>query len=221
MDNAFEYNIIMKDKVLTLLKKSNAISTGHFVYTSGKHASRYINKMALFAHPIYASSIGALFATKYKDKEIEVVVAPALGGIILSQWVAYHLSMINNRDIIGIYTEKGAHDEQVFTRDYDTYVKRKNILIVEDIVTTGGSVSKVVRSVKKAGGKIIDACSIININPNSNSLTKKNIGTSLSSLIKLPITLYDEKDCILCKQSIPINTKLAHGREYLQKKLIN
>src|SRR6266571_5558708 len=64
------YNQIpaMHDEVLELLKKSEAIFTGHFVYTSGKHAPRYLNKMALFAHPIYASEMGKLFAKKYKDQ---------------------------------------------------------------------------------------------------------------------------------------------------------
>src|SRR5947209_18079598 len=113
------------EEVLDLLKKSEAIFSGHFVFTSGKHAPRYLNKMALFAHPIYASEMGKLFANKYKDRKIEVVVAPALGGIILAQWVAYHLSQLTNKDIIGIYTEKTSDSQQVFTRGYDAYVKKK------------------------------------------------------------------------------------------------
>ncbi len=97
---------LVTDKVLELLKRSDAIFQGHFVYTSGKHAPRYLNKMALFAHPLNASEMGKLFAEKYKDRDIDVVVAPALGGIVLAQWVAYHLSKLKDKEILSVYTEK-------------------------------------------------------------------------------------------------------------------
>ncbi len=208
----------MTNEVLNLLKKSEAIIFGHFVFTSGKHAPRYVNKMALFAHPIYASKMGILFAKKYQDKKIDVVVAPALGGIILSTWTAYHLSKLNKKDIIGIYTEKTPEKQQIFTRGYDKYVNNKNILIVEDVVTTGGSVRKVVDSVKKAGGKIIEVCSIANLNENPTTITDKVIGAKFSYLTALPVTTYDEKNCPLCKQNVPINTVVGHGAQFVAKR---
>ncbi len=209
----------MNDEVLELLKKSQSIfSDDHFVFTSGKHAPRYIDKMALFAHPIYASEMGKLFAEKYKDQEIDVVVAPAMGGIILSQWTAYHLSQFNKKDILGIYTEKTADSQQIFTRGYDKYVKGKNILIVEDNVTTGGSVTKVVDAVRAAGGTISEVCSMTNINPQPETITDEVIGAKYASLSQLPVILYDEADCPMCKQNIPINTEHGHGKKYLEAK---
>lgn len=208
----------MNDEVIKLLEKSGSIFTGHFVFISGKHAPRYIDKMALFAHPIYASEMGKLFAEKYKDTNIEVVVAPAMGGIILSQWTAYHLSKLNEKDIIGIYTEKTPDNQQIFTRGYDKYVKGKNILIVEDNVTTGGSVRKVVDAVKKAGGIIVEVRSMTNINPKPETITDNVIGAKYSSLSELPVVLYDEEDCPLCKNEVPINAELGHGKKYLEAK---
>jgi orotate phosphoribosyltransferase len=206
----------MQDEVVQLLEKSGSIfSNSHFVFTSGKHAPRYIDKMALFAHPIYASAMGELFAKKFQNASIDVVVAPAMGGIILSQWTAYHLSHLLNRAIIGIYTEKTPDSQQVFTRGYDKYVIDKNVLIVEDNVTTGGSVRKVVDAVKKAGGNIIEVCSMTNINPKPQSITDNIIGAKYSSLSELPVIVYDPENCPLCEQNVPINTEHGHGNKFL------
>lgn len=207
-------------QVLSLLEKGNGIFTGHFVYTSGKHAPRYIDKMALFAHPILVSKMAKLFADKYKSKRIDVVVAPAMGGIILSTWVAYHLSKLNKRDVLGIYTEKTPDGDQVFTRGYDKYVKGKRVLVVEDNVTTGGSVRKTVNGVKKAGGIIVEVCSMTNINPDPKSINDKVIGAKYSYLAELPVVLYEEKKCDLCRDNVPINTNVGHGKKFLEAKKI-
>src|SRR4051812_25305223 len=135
----------MENKAIQLLTQTNAvINNSHIVGTSGKHMSLYINKDALYPHTQAVSEIGRLFALKHKKLAIDVVAGPALGGIILSTWTAYHLSKMVKRDILGIYSEKTQEKEQIFTRGYDALVKGKNILIVEDIVTTGGSVKKLV-----------------------------------------------------------------------------
>src|SRR5258708_30036094 len=114
----------MNDEVIELLKKTGAIFTdSHFVGTSGRHMSLYINKDALYPHTKETSRIGELFAEQNKNLDIDVVAAPALGGIILSTWTAYHLSAIKNREILSVYTEKDAEKNQVFTRGYDNLVK--------------------------------------------------------------------------------------------------
>lgn len=83
----------MNDKALQLLKETNALlMDDHFVGTSGRHLNIYINKDALYPHTKQTSQMGELFAEKNKDLEIDVVAAPALGGIILSTWTAFHLS---------------------------------------------------------------------------------------------------------------------------------
>lgn len=142
--------------VVKILKNIKAIATDdHFVYTSGKHGSVYIRKDILYPNTKRMSQVCKLFAEKFKDRDVDVVVGPSIGGIILSQWTAHHLSKLKKKEVIGIFTEKDEDSNQVFKRGYDKLVKGKKVLIVEDLTTTGGSVKKVVDSVKKAGGKVV------------------------------------------------------------------
>src|ERR1041385_4105241 len=107
-------------EVLDLLKKSGAIITNsHFVLTSERHCDTYVNKDFLYLHTADVSRMGELFAEKVKNLDMDVVVGPALGGIILSQWVAYHLSKIKGKEVLSVYTEKDSSGGQIFTRGYD------------------------------------------------------------------------------------------------------
>lgn len=188
----------------------------HFVGTSGKHLSLYINKDALYPHTAETSRMGELFAEKNQDLDIDVVAGPALGGIILSTWTAYHLSRIKKKEVLGVYTEKDADKNQVFTRGYDKLVKGKNVLVIEDLTTTGGSVKKVVDSVRRAGGNVVQVCVMVNRDPaNVNS---DFIGAPFSALAVLKAESWDEADCPLCRQNVPINTTVAHGKKYLEQK---
>ena len=203
----------MQNEVIDMLKKSGAVITNsHIVYTSGRHGSIYINKDALYPHTAFSSRVGELFAQKYKDTDIDVIAAPALGGIILSQWTAYHLSKIKNKEILGVYTEKTPDNDQIFKRGYESLVKNKNVLILEDLTTTGGSVKKVVDSVRKAGGKVQAACVMVNRNP---EITSETIGASFSSLTVLKAESFLEAECPLCKKNIPINTTVGHGAKFI------
>ncbi len=207
----------MDQDVVSLLKSINAVITDdHFVYTSGKHGSVYINKDALYPHTEKSSQVGQMFAEKFKDQDIDVVAAPALGGIILSQWTAYHLSKLKNKEVLGIYTEKTPDKNQIFTRGYDKLVKGKNVLVIEDLTTTGGSVKKVVDSVKAAGGNVVEVCVMVNRDPDN--VTSETVGATFSSLGVLKASAMDEKDCTLCKNNVPINTTVGHGKKYMEAK---
>ena len=207
----------MNTDVVSLLKKVGAVLTDdHFVYTSGKHGSVYINKDSLYPHTKETSKVGKMFAEKFKKIRIDVVAAPALGGIILSQWTAYHLSKLKKKEILGIYTEKDNDKNQIFTRGYDRLVKGKNVLVIEDLTTTGGSVKKVVDSVKKAGGNVVTVCVMVNRDPVG--VTSKTIGVPFTALGVLKAEAFDELDCPMCKAGIPINTSVGHGKKYLELK---
>lgn len=207
----------MNDEVIQILKKTGAIFTdSHFVGTSGRHMSLYVNKDSLYPHTAETSRIGELFAEKNKDLNIDVVAAPALGGIILSTWTAYHLSKLKNKEILSLYTEKTAENNQVFTRGYDQLVQGKNVLVIEDNVTTGDSVKKVVNSVRSAGGNVVAVCVMFNRDPDN--INSDTIGAPFSSLSIIKADSWDEKDCPLCKQNVPINTTVGHGKKYLEAK---
>ena len=199
-----------------MMKRVGAIMTdGHFVGTNGRHMATYINKDRLISHPKYSSQIGRLFANKYKNKKIEVVVAPSVAGIPLSQWTAYHLSKVSKKEVLSIYTEKTSNNNQILKRGYDFLVKKKRVLIVEDVTTTGSSVKKVIASVKMAGGKVVGVIVIINRDPKL--VSSKSVGVPFSALEVLRVASYEAKNCPLCKRSIPINTSLGHGKKFLEK----
>lgn len=202
--------------ILKILKKARAVLTDdHFVYASGKHGSVYINKDALYPHTEETSRVGRMFAERFKNEDIDVVVAPALGGIILSQWTAYHLSQLKRKEILGVFTEKTPEKSQVFTRGYDKLIKGKNVLVIEDLTTTGGSVRKVVDSVKASGGNVVAVCVMLNRDPVG--VTAEVVGGPFSALGILKAEAFDEANCPLCKAGKPINISVGHGRKYLEK----
>lgn len=207
----------MNEKVNEILKKAGAVlRDSHFVYVSGKHSSIYVNKDYIYPHHKYVSRIAEIIAGKYKNKPVEVVVGPSIGGIILSQWVAYHLSKMKGEEVLSVYTEKTADNDQIFTRGYDQFVKGKNVLVVEDIVTTGNSVKKVINSVEDAGGKVLAACSIVNKDPEH--INPDFIGVPFDYLTIIGVDVYDEKDCPLCKKGVPINIMVGHGKKFLESR---
>lgn len=203
--------------VLKILKKTGGyITSSHIVYTSGKHGEAYLNKDAIYPHTFETSKICKEIAYMFRDKNIEVVSAPALGGIILSQWTAYHLSKLTRREVLGLYTEKTPDKNQIFTRSYDKLAKGKRVLVVEDITTTGGSVKKVISSVKEAGGKVVAVCVLTNRDPEN--INSRMIGVPFFALAQVKMQAWDEKDCPLCKKNIPVNTTVGKGREFLAKR---
>lgn len=207
-----------ENQVLNILKKVGAILTDdHFVYTSGKHGSMYIDKDHLYPHTRETSQITKLFAEKYKDFDVNVVAGPALGAVVLSGWSAYHLSNLRKRKkVLGIYTEKTPDKNQVLRRGWDKLVKDKNVLVVEDLTTTGGSVRKTVDSVKAAGGNIVGVSVMVNRDPVN--ITSEVVGGPFSALSVYRADAYDEEECPLCANNVPINTEIGHGREFLQKR---
>lgn len=201
-------------EVIDILKNTGAVLTdGHFVGTSGLHFDTYVNKDFLYPHTKETSRVCRLFAEKYKDADIEVVVGPALGGIIVSQWVASHLSEIYGKEVLGIYTEKAPDSGQVFTRGYEKYVKDgKRVLVVEDIITTGISVLKSIKAVREAGGNVVGACAIVN---KTRDLDKNIFDTKFETLADVFVDTYKQEDCPLCKNGVPINTNVGHGKKFL------
>ena len=204
-------------EVVDILKKTNAVVTNsHFVYVSGKHAPEYVNKDYVYPHTAQISRIAEIIAEKYKDLPVDVIVGPSIGGIILSQWTAHHLSLLKGKEILSVFTEKQPNKDQIFMRYYGQYVKGRNVLVVEDVVTTGGSVKKVINSVLKEGGKVLAACAIVNKDPKN--INPDFIGVPFDYLAIIGMDVWDEKDCPLCKSGVPINTEIGHGKKFLEEK---
>lgn len=204
-------------KAINILKNVGAITVNsHVVLTTGRHSDGYINLDKLMPHTEDASEMGKLFAEKYQNMGIDVVAGPAVGGIILSQWVAYHLSKLKNKEILSVFAEKDNQKNQILDRGFDKLVKGKKVLVVEDFTTTGGSVKKVVDEVKRNGGKVIATCVILNREPDK--VNSDSIGAPFDSLDVFIVQSWGEEECPMCEKKVPINTEVGHGKEFLQKK---
>lgn len=209
----------MQEEVVAILKKVGAVLTdSHFVGTSGRHMSIYVNKDALLPYTEETARIGELFAEKNKDLPIEVVVAPAMGAIILGHWTAYHLAKITGREIRFVYTEKDAEENQIFKRGYDKLVVGKKALVIEDTTATGLSVRRTVKPVREAGADILRACVIIN--RDTKNITSEAVGVPLEWLAEIPAETYAPEECPLCKSGVPIDTRVGHGKQFLAGELI-
>jgi orotate phosphoribosyltransferase len=197
------------------------VTNSHFVYTSGRHSSIYINKDALYAHTKIISSLCQLMAHPYNPNQIDVVVGPVLGGIVLSQWVAHHLNAKRTTgETLAVFAEKGddgVNKKFFIGRGYDKFIPGKNILVVEDLLTTGGSVRQVVETVRQYEGNVIG----VSVLCNRGNVQPADVGdVPIHALISLSLETYTEEECPFCQQQVPINTELGKGRAFLAKKQV-
>ena len=205
-------------EIMQMFIDAGAIITGsHFVYNSGRHSSVYINKDALYLHTGIISQLCQRMVQTYIPDEIDVVVGPVLGGIVLSQWTTYALNTKRTAgETLAVYAEKESGSDRAFAfyRGYDKHIPGKNILVVEDILTTGGSVRRVVELVRKHGGNVIGVSALCN----RGNVQPKDVGdVPISTLITLDLETYAEEDCPFCEQHVPINTDVGKGRMFLAK----
>jgi orotate phosphoribosyltransferase len=204
-----------ESEILDILQKVGAFRSGHFVGVSGLHLDTYVNKNAMYPYTREMSELCRGIAQKFAGKHIEVVIGPATGGIILSQWVAYHLSELEGREVYGVYADKDG-DGFVIKRGYNDLIKGKNVLVVEDLVTTGGSLRKVIEAVRAEGGTVAGAVAVCN----RGDVTASMIGEppEFVSLLTVELGQWPEAECELCQRGIPINTDVGHGAQYLAAK---
>ena len=207
-----------QEEVLKVLSKVGAVITdSHVVLTSGKHANAYVNKDALYPNTGETSRLCRAIAEQFTYANVQVVIAPAIGGVILSQWIAHHLTDMYGRMVFGVYAEKSEDgDTFVIKRGYDRFLAGKNVLVVEDILTTGGSARKVVEAVRLIGGNLVGLGALCN----RGRITEKDVGgvPRLSALVSVELDAWDEEGCPLCAQNVPINTAVGKGREFLARK---
>lgn len=204
-------------QVLETLQKVGAFRSGHFVFTSGLHADTYVNKDALFPYINETSNLCREIATRMKDKGVDVVLGPAIAAAILSQWTAHHLTELTGKEVYAVYADKDGQGGFIVRRGYEHLVKGKNVLIVEDLTTTGGSIKKAVEAARTAGGNIVAAVALCN----RGEVTKEMVGNppEFISLLTVHLEQWPAESCDMCKSGIPINTEVGHGKEFLAKNL--
>jgi orotate phosphoribosyltransferase len=206
---------VTQDQVISVLEERGAfIRNTHVVYTSGLHGSAYINKDALYVDPDSVAVLCAQIADEFATEAVEAVAAPAIGGVALSQWTAHHLTRPGHR-VLAVFAEKQPEGTFAFRRGYDRLLRNKRTLIVEDILTTGGSLRGVIEAVRSAAGTVVGAAAICN---------RGHVGASqvgdpprFYCLADVELESWSAAACPLCEQGVPINLEVGKGRQFLER----
>jgi orotate phosphoribosyltransferase len=173
-------------EILTILKQTGALLEGHFILTSGLHSPEYIEKFRILEQPKYTEMLCKEVAEKFRNDNITVVAGPMTGGIILAYETGRQLGTK------AIFTER-VRGKMEFRRGF-TLSPSDRVLIVEDIITTGGSVREVIEEVKKTGAPIIGLGCLVD---RSNSIAKFDY--PFKPLLTMDVETYKPEECPLCK----------------------
>jgi orotate phosphoribosyltransferase len=181
------------------------IRDSHVVYTSGRHGSAYVDKDAIYPDTAAIAELCGLMADAARPLGADVVCGPALGGIILSQWVGHHLGLP------AVYAEKD-ESGMVLRRGYDRLVRGRRVLVVEDVLNTGGSVEKTIAAVRAAGGEVVGASALCN----RGTVTAADLGAPvLQALLAVRLDSWPAEACPLCRDGVAVNAEVGKGREFL------
>jgi orotate phosphoribosyltransferase len=176
-----------QSQILEIFKKTNALLEGHFLLTSGKHSNQYFQCAKVLQYPEHLQAICKIIADHFKDENIDTVISPAIGGIVVGQEVARQL---NKRFI---FAER--QDGKMSLRRGFTISPDENILVCEDVVTTGGSVFEVIDLVKDNNSKLVGVGMIVD-----RSNGKVNFGVNQISTLALEVITYEKDNCPLCRE---------------------
>ena len=189
-----------EQEVKELLTKTNAIMNGHFLLTSGLHSPHYVEKFNVLQHPKYTQQLCEAMAEKFKDAGIETVVGPVTGGILLAHETGKALGTR------AIFTER-VDGKMTFRRGFSLH-EGERVLIVEDIVTTGGSVREVVDVVNASGGHIVGVGLLVDRSGGTADFGVPN--DQVQALLHLTVPTFKPEECPLCKQGIPMTERGSH-----------
>jgi orotate phosphoribosyltransferase len=179
---------MLQEDIRKLFKKNNALLNGHFKLSSGLHSDIYFQSALILQHPKEAERLGEELAKKIKENniKIDVIVSPAMGGVIIGQEVGRALN------VRAIFTERV--DGKVLLRRGFCVSKNEKALVVEDVITTGLSTREVIRTLKANDVQVVAVASLVD-----RSAGKVDFGVPIFSLLGLEIKSYKEEDCSMCK----------------------
>ena len=182
---------LSENEVLNIFKKTEALLSGHFLLTSGRHSDKYFQCAKVLQYPQYNESICKNIADYFKNYEIDSVICPAIGGIVVGQEVSRQL---NKRSIFAERENKIMSLRRGFILN-----PGEKVLVCEDVVTTGGSVFEVIDLVKQNGANIVGVGFIVD-----RSNGKVDFGFPQYSVIKMEVISYLKEECPLCKDGIKV-----------------
>ncbi|MEW6127751.1 MAG: orotate phosphoribosyltransferase [Acidobacteriota bacterium] len=180
----------ISNQVLAIFQQTGALLEGHFLLSSGLHSPRYLQCARVLQYPEHAQWLGKQIAEQFTGEAINAVVAPAIGGIIVAHEVARALG------VRALFTER---ENQVMTfRRGFALEKDEPVLVVEDVVTTGGSTRDTIEAVERTGGRVVAAASIID-----RSGGTADVGVKRLALHTLEVPTYQPDACPLCAAGTP------------------
>lgn len=179
-----------------LLRKTGVILEGHFLLTSGRHSGQFLQCSQLLQFPEHAEKVCRLMAEPFKDEKIDAVIGPAMGGVILAYETARSLGAR------ALYAER-TDGKMALRRGFRVGVGEK-VLVVEDAVTTGGSVRKVLDLLQEPGAELAGVSIMID-----RSSGKLDFGAPMKALLSMEIESFAPEECPLCREGIPLQKPKA------------
>jgi orotate phosphoribosyltransferase len=174
------------DNVIERFKRTGALLEGHFVLSSGLHSRNYLQCALVLQHPSEAAVLGRALATHFQGQAVETVVSPAIGGLIIGHEVARALGTRF------IWTERDSSGQMTLRRGFGVR-PGENVIVVEDVITTGGSTRETIETLKEAGAFVTGAAAIID-----RSAGRADVGVPLVALAKLEVPSVAASACELC-----------------------
>jgi orotate phosphoribosyltransferase len=186
---------LQPDAVLYMFRESGALLEGHFRLTSGLHSSQYFQCAKVLQYPAYCEALCGDLAASFRDMAVEVVVAPALGGIVVGQEVGRQLRVRT------MFTERSEGKMQL-RRGFEVRPGER-VLVCEDVVTTGGSVNEVIEIVRAARGLVVGVAYIVDRSGGAVRFPVPEGGVQ-RAVMTLTVVAHRPEACPLCLEGIPV-----------------
>lgn len=182
---------LTNEQILEAFKKTGGILKGHFLLTSGRHSDTYMQCAKLFVDPQESERLCKDLAARLTEFKADVVLSPAVGGIIMGYEVARQLGVKN-------YFAERVDGKMTLRRGFEL-TKGQRVIVVEDVVTTGGSVKEVIELAEQAGCEVAAVASIVD-----RSNGKVDFGKPYKALLTMEVISYEADDCPICKTGVPV-----------------
>ncbi len=183
--------MLTKEQAIEIFTKSKALLNGHFRLTSGRHSGQYMQCAQVLQYPEYASQLCSDLAERFAGIKVDTVIGPALGGIL----VAYEVGRAMG--VRTIFTER---EQGVMSLRRGFVIEPgERVLVVEDVVTTGGSVKEVIDVVRRTGAEVVGVGVLVD-----RSNGKVDFGVKTEAVLPMEIQSYDPEACPLCREGLPL-----------------
>ncbi|WP_197525210.1 orotate phosphoribosyltransferase [Symbiobacterium thermophilum] len=186
------------EEVLDILRATGALLEGHFQLTSGRHSDRFFLMPHTLQHPLQTERLCRALAARFQEDEVETVVGPATGGIILAYEVARQLERLTGRPVRAIFTEKTEDGGMALKRQWRLR-SGERVLVVEDAITTGGSVVKAIAALQAYQPALVGVGCIVD-----RSRGAVDFGVPLRPLIRVDVESWPPDRCPLCLAGVPV-----------------